>query len=465
MSVELQNPLPGRCTEVRPRLSRTTTFRLTVTYAAVLVIAVASLISLIYWQAAQYMVRQGDAIVRGQVRALLYVDENDLPDEIDRLQVGDLRGVIHYGLFSAQGRYLRGRVFSLPPGVTLDGKPQDWLEPGFEDGARAVAKRLPNEQILFVGYDAKTLAGLREIIFNSLWWSAALILVLGLMLGVVTGIGPLRRVRAVQVISQRIALGDLTQRLPISQRGDELDALSALVNQMIEEIGFLVDEVKSVGDNVAHDLRTPLNKLRSNLHRMLVDWSDTAEPTRQLHLEKSLAAADVLLARFRALQRIAEIDRNARQAGMARFQPAHLIERMFEDYQAVAEDSDISLSLELEAVPVLLADQELLAEALMNLLDNALKFTPAGGRVRMGLKLAQGGIRIEIEDNGPGIADDQRELVLCRFGRGQLEKPIEGSGLGLAIVAAVARAHDFSIRLEDANPGLRAVLQTRPISS
>lgn len=197
MSADLSDLTAVRCAEVRPRLSRTTTFRLTVTYAAVLVIVVVSLISLIYWQAADYMVRQGDAIVTGQVRALLYVDANELPDEIDRLQAGDLRGVIQYGLFSAQGRYLRGKVFSLPPGVMLNGKPHDWLETGFEDGARAVAKRLPNEQILFVGYNAKTLAGLRDIIFDSLWWSAALILAIGLVLGVLLGVGPLRRVRAI----------------------------------------------------------------------------------------------------------------------------------------------------------------------------------------------------------------------------------------------------------------------------
>jgi signal transduction histidine kinase len=460
MSVELQNLSARRCTGVQPRLSRTTTFRLTVTYAVVLVTVVASLVSLIYWQAADYMVSQGDAIVRGQVRALMYVDQNDLPDEIDRLQTGDLRGVIHYGLFTAQGHYLRGKVFSLPSGAMLNGKPQDWLEPGFEDGARAVAKRLPNEQILFVGYDAKTLAGLREIIFDSLWWSALLILVLGLLLGVVTGIGPLRRVRAVQIISERIAKGDFSQRLPISGRGDELDALSSLVNQMIDEIGLLLDEVKSVGDNVAHDLRTPLNKLRANLHRLLADWRDTPEAHRQVHLEKSLAAADTLLARFRALQRVAEIDSKARHAGMACFAPSRLLEQIFEDYEAVAEESGIALSLDIEAVPVLLADRELLAEALMNLLDNALKFTPAGGRVQMRLRSSPAGTRIEIEDNGPGIALPERSRVLLRFDRGHCDRQIGGAGLGLAIVGAVARAHGFALRLEDANPGLRVVLET-----
>ncbi len=462
MSADLSDLTAARCAEVRPRLSRTTTFRLTVTYAAVLVIVVVSLISLIYWQAADYMVRQGDAIVTGQVRALLYVDANDLPDEIDRLQAGDLRGVIQYGLFSAQGRYLRGKVFSLPPGVMLNGKPHDWLETGFEDGARAVAKRLPNEQILFVGYNAKTLAGLRDIIFDSLWWSAVLILAIGLVLGVLLGVGPLRRVRAVQIISQRIASGDLSQRLPLSGRGDELDALSSLVNRMVSEIGLLLEEVKSVGDNVAHDLRTPLNKLRAHLHRTLEDWSETPDEQLQVHVEKSLHAADVLLGRFRALQRIAEIDSNARLARMATLNPAPLLEELFEDYQAVAEEEGIRLSLRAEPVPALVADRELLAEAVMNLLDNALKFTASGGHVQMGLRLAMGRVRIEIQDNGPGISSQDRERVLRRFCRGQHDPLVSGAGLGLAIVAAVARAHDFDLCMEDAQPGLRVVLQARP---
>jgi signal transduction histidine kinase len=324
-----------------------------------------------------------------------------------------------------------------------------------------VAKRLPNEQILFVGYDAKTLAGLRDIIFDSLWWSAGLILTLGLVLGVVTSVRPLRRVRAVQIISERIARGDLSQRLPMSTRGDELDALSSLVNQMIEEIERLLEEVKSVGDNVAHDLRTPLNTLRANLHRMLVDWNDTPAPAQLGHLEKSLSAADTLLVRFRALQRIAEIDNQARHAGMACFEPRVLIEQMFDDYHAVAEDSGISMSLAIDTVPALVADRELLAEALMNVLDNALKFTPAGGHVQIRLTSSQGHTRIEIEDDGPGIEPHERERVLLRFARGQGSRHAEGAGLGLAIVAAVARTHDFGLHLEDARPGLRVVLQAR----
>lgn len=460
MTVELQKIPSLGCKAVRPRLARTTAFRLTLTYAGALVVVVASLVGLIYWQTAEYMIRQGDANVRGQLRAMSLIEETDLPDEIDRLQTGDLRGVIHYGLFSAQGQYLRGKVLSLPSSVTLDGQPQDWLEAGFEDGARAVAKRLPNEQILFVGYNAKTLAGLRDILFDSLGWSVALILPLGLVLGIVSSVRPLRRVRAVQVISERIAQGDLSQRLPISQRADELDVLSSLVNQMIGDIGHLLEEVKSVGDNVAHDLRTPLNALRANLHRMLADWGEMSEHDQLLRLEKSLIAAETLLTRFRALQRIAEIDSEARQAAMIAFAPQHLLEQMYENYEAVAEEAGIALSLSLETAATLRADRELLAEALMNLLDNALKYTPAGGRVQIRLKPLAQGVRIEIEDNGPGIAAHERERVLLRFGRGQGDRRVEGAGLGLAIVAAVARTHRFQLHLEDAAPGLRVVLQS-----
>jgi signal transduction histidine kinase len=261
-----------------------------------------------------------------------------------------------------------------------------------------------------------------------------------------------------QVVSQRIAEGDLSQRLPLSRRGDELDMLSALVNQMMEEVERLLVNVKSVGDNVAHDLRTPLNTLRMQLHRTLEQWGHAPAETQHTRLEKALGATDVLLRRFRALQRIAEIDNQARSAGMSLFSPGDLLHEMFEDYEAVAQEAGIGLTLSRQHVEPVLGDREMLAEALMNLLDNALKFTPAGGRVQLRLYGEDSGTRIEVQDNGPGIAEAERDSVLNRFCRGEQGQGVAGGGLGLAIVAAVARTHRFELRLEDAEPGLRVVL-------
>lgn len=446
---------------MRIRLLRTTAFRLTVTYAIALSLGALLLNGLIYWQVASYMSRQGDQTILGEMRQLSYLPVESLPDEITRLQEGDLRGVVTYGLFSPQRQHVHGTMQTPPQELVLDGKPHDWDDSGFADGAKFVARQLPNGQILVVGFEAKTLASLRNILLRYLGWSACLILIAGLLFAVLLGLGPLRRMRKVQAASRRIAEGDFTQRLPISRRGDELDMLSSLVNRMVGEVGRLLDEVKSLEDNAAHDLRTPLNKLRAQLHRALIEYDQAPAEVLKVRLEKSLDAADVLLGRFRALQRIAEIDARSRRAGMTTLMVGPLLAQLFEDYQPVAEESGIELQLNVEQVPPLLADRELLAEALMNVLDNALKFTPAGGQIRLNLLRSEQGTRIEVEDNGPGITPDQHQAVLQRFARGRQEPRASGSGLGLAIVAAVARTHGYQLLLEDAQPGLRVVLQSR----
>ncbi|MEQ7922706.1 ATP-binding protein [Xanthomonas sp. WHRI 1810A] len=442
-----------------PRLRRTTTFRLSVIYSGALLLGVVALVSLIYWQMSSYLMRQADGNLQGQVRALLYVEPDQLPGELDRLAMGDLRNVYYYGLFSATGQHLGGEVMKLPKGLPVNGKSYEWRAPGFQQGARALGQRLAQGQILFVGFDTKTLSHLRGILLNALLLSGTLIVLAGLALGTFLGYKPLRRVATLQVVSRRIAEGDLSQRLPLSRRGDELDMLSALVNQMMEEVQRLLENVKSVGDNVAHDLRTPLNTLRMQLHRTLEQWGQASADKQQARLEKALVATDVLLRRFRALQRIAEIDNQARSAGMAWFSPGELLGEMFEDYEAVAQEAGITLTLSQHPVAPLLGDREMLAEALMNLLDNALKFTPAGGRVALRLSGEGSATRIEVQDNGPGIAQAERESVLNRFCRGEQGQGIAGAGLGLAIVAAVARTHHCTLRLEDAEPGLRVVLE------
>jgi signal transduction histidine kinase len=447
-----------RDARVVPRLRRTTTFRLSVIYSAALLFGVVALVSLIYWQISTYLMRQADGNLQGQMRSLLYLDLDQLPGELDRLAIGDLRNVYYYGLFSASGQHLGGEVQALPKGLPLNGQSHEWRAPGFQQGARALAQKLGQGQILFVGFDTKTLSHLRSILLDALLLSGTLIVLGGLGLGTFLGYKPLRRVARLQVVSQRIAEGDLSQRLPLSRRGDELDMLSALVNQMMEEVERLLDNVKSVGDNVAHDLRTPLNTLRMQLHRTLEQWDQAPSEKQQVRLEKALAATDVLLRRFRALQRIAEIDNQARSAGMNLFSPGDLLREMFEDYEAVAQEAGIDLTLSLQVVEPLLGDREMLAEALMNLIDNALKFTPAGGHVELRLLEDAAGTRIEVQDNGAGIAEAERDSVLNRFCRGQQGQSVAGAGLGLAIVAAVARAHRFELRLEDATPGLRVVL-------
>ena len=446
----------------RPELWRTTTFRLALLYGAVFAAGVVALSGLIYFSAAVYVTQQMDQIVIGQARALHNVPPAALPERMRQVETQDVRNVNFYGLFSSDQSWIAGNVRRLPHEVPPDGIPRALRERGFQPGARAMAERLSSGEILFVGYDAKVLTGLRDIILQSLIWSGALIIVSGLGLGAALSLGPLRRIQAVQQASLPIQDGELSARLPISGRGDEIDMLAGIANGMMDEVERLLWAVKSVGDNVAHDLRTPLNRLRAQLYRVRQEIE--APDAHLAMLDKALAETDLLLARFKALQRISEIDRRERRAGFAAVRLQTLVEEIGELYEPLAEEHGLTLVTQADAPCVIQADRELLFEAFSNLVGNAVKFTPAGGQVRLVLTKRAEGPRLEIMDSGPGVPEDEREAVLERFYRGRSQHAAPGSGLGLSIVAAVARLHDFRLALGDAMPGLRVTLDCWPVA-
>jgi signal transduction histidine kinase len=229
---------------------------------------------------------------------------------------------------------------------------------------------------------------------------------------------------------------------------------------MMDEVERLLWQVKSVGDHVAHDLRTPLNRLRALLYRTRQSHADDDPDAAPLDL--ALEETDTLLARFKAIQRIGEIDRRERRAGFGLVRLDELIEEISAVYEPLAEDRGVDLALRIEPARGILADRELLFEAVCNLVGNAIKFTPSGGAIQLALTDSAGGPAVEVVDNGPGVPEDEREAVLQRFYRGRRSLGTPGSGLGLSIVAAIARLHDFRLSLDDAGPGLRVVLECWP---
>lgn len=445
---------------MRPReLWRTTPFRLTLMNGAVFALAVVALLGLIYWQAAVYMSRQLDSIVVNEARALTQASAEHRPDRIDELVSADGRSVSFYGLFAADGRRLAGNVERLPRSLAADGETHELREAGFQPGARALIRPLPGGQVLFVGHDAKTLTGLRRIILGALVASGAAILLLGLVAAAVLSLAPLRRIDQLRAASRAALKGELGVRLPVSRRRDEIDMLAGLANAMMDESERLLWEVKSIGDNVAHDLRTPLNRLRALLYRVS---QETRGSEREM-IDAALAETDQLLARFRALLRIGEIERRDRIACFEQVRLQPLMEHVLELHEPLAEDLGVALLCEADAeAPSVSADPGLMFEAVSNLVDNALKFTPAGGRVTLRLLRGEEGPRIEVVDNGPGVPEDEREAVLNRFYRAQRARTTPGSGLGLSIVSAIARLHHFALSLDDARPGLRVSLNCWP---
>lgn len=263
---------------------------------------------------------------------------------------------------------------------------------------------------------------------------------------------PLRRIRAIQASAEAIVAGDLTRRLPLSNRRDELDMLAAIVNAMLERIERLMNEVKGVCDNIAHDLRTPLTRLRAQLYR-IQQQADQSSPLAQ-QLDSVMAEADTLMARFRGLLRISELEDRQRRSGFVQLDPVPLLQELHDFYLPLAEEGELVFQLQLPAsLPSLNGDRALLFEAIANLLSNSIKFTPPGGEVIL-RGINQGGhTRIEVLDSGPGIPPSEREAVFQRFYRAEGGNQQSGFGLGLSIVAAIVSLHGFTLDVGTSDSG------------
>jgi signal transduction histidine kinase len=441
-------------------LWRTTTFRLTLLYGAVFAFGVVALVGVVYWRTADFLNRQADLIVQTEAQALRKVDAQALPGRIALEEARDVRHLSVYGLFSRDGERVAGNAQGLPPNLKVDGPPGP-LPPveGYGKDARAVVVRLPWGELLLVGRDVTQLAQIAQILVQTLVVSGVTILVTGLALGGALSLDPLRRIREIQAASGRIMGGDLAVRLPSSGSGDELDALAEIVNAAMAEIERLVDEIRSVGDAVAHDMRTPLTRLRARLYRL---HETTADPDVAAALAEALGETDAVLARFRALLRLSELEARARRSGFEPLALETVVQGVADLYEPAAEEAGVDLQVQTYPMPEVLGDPGLLFEAIGNLVDNAIKFTPAGGRVLIRAGVGSQGPRVDVMDNGPGVPPAEREAVLQRFYRSARDRQRPGSGLGLSLVAAIARLHGFAFQLADARPGLRATLYCRP---
>jgi signal transduction histidine kinase len=439
---------------------RTSRFRQTLVYGAAFAALLAGLLGLIYAQTAGYLGREADKILRVETAALEKTPAPDLPGRIEQALRNDPRHIEVYGLFSREGVRVAGNApgqRGLPP----DGAPRELGErEGYPETARVMAVRLPWGEVLVVGRLASQLAEVRRIILAALLWSGGLVVVAGLAIGAALSIQPLRRIEAVHAASERVTHGDLGVRLPIAGRHDEIDMLAGVANQMMDELERLANEARSVGDVVAHDLRTPLTRLRLLLSR-LRQASELA-PANAVTLDEAIAETDALLGRFKAILRISEFENQSRRAGFRQVNLLALLGQAADLYRPLAAEKGLALETVAHSSASVLADPDLLLEALVNLIDNAIKFTPPGGAIYLALALAPEGPELVVIDNGPGVPPEERTAVTRRFYRSRRDQARPGAGLGLSIVAAIAHLHGFALVLEDAEPGLRAAIQCWP---
>lgn len=324
--------------------------------------------------------------------------------------------------------------------------------------ARARAFQLRGGFHLLVGRDLHELQKTEQLIVRTLIWGLAITLILGLIGGSMMTRSLVRRIEAVNQTSREIMSGDLSRRIPMDHSGDDFDELAGNLNAMLDRIASLMEEVRRISDNIAHDLKTPLSRLKNSLELLGTGHAEDSQNRRVL-IEQSIAEADGLLSTFNALLRIARIDSGERRAAFAVVDLQRLLHDVVEFYAPLAEDRQQNLTLSVNTAAQVPGDRDLLFQAFANLLDNAIKYTPPQGYIKVDLSLHSEQPWVTFTDSGPGIPEQERDKVLRRFYRLERSRGTPGNGLGLSLVAAVAKLHEMKLRMENNAPGLRVVLE------
>lgn len=451
-------------------LLKTSTFRLAVLYLALFAASAITLLAYVYWNTAGFLVRQTDEAVQAEITGLAeQYAQGGLPLLVHTvIQRSRDPGQSLYLVLDPAGQILAGNLDAKPTAIV---GPDGWMDfiynrRGLEGSevkaARARAFFLPEGFYLLVGRDVQERRQIETLITSALAWAIALTLALGLVGGLVMSRNMLARVDAINRSSQDIMEGDLSRRLPIAGTGDELDQLGRNLNAMLDQIEALMIGMRQVTDNVAHDLRSPLNRLRNRLEVTLLQPASSEEYRHVM--ERTIAEADSLLVTFNALLMIARAEAGSLRESMTAVDPAAIVRDAAELYEPVAEESGIAIKVEATDGLTVRGNRELLSQAMANLLDNAIKHgtpdreNPAPTIVISAGQDALGRTFLRVTDHGPGIPENERKRVLERFVRLEASRNTPGSGLGLSLVAAVARLHGGRVDLGDNEPGLKVTL-------
>jgi signal transduction histidine kinase len=458
----MKSPFPNEPAE-RQRRWTTMTSRLLFIYTVTFLLSMMLLLVFVEHVVTRQMEHEVDVVMDWQ---LIYFDstpDNVLADAIRNRLENERMHANYYGLFTRDGRHIAGDVMVIPSQLAVDRLGVTLAHTlsitGNEPApvVRAMAERRKDGDILLVSRDVTNIFRIRKAITDAFVMGGMFCLAAGIAVGLAMSVRQMRRVRAIRRVTLRISQGDLNERLP-TVGGDEIDMLSHLVNHMLDEVERLIAEVKGACDSIAHDLRTPLAHVIVLLGSM-VQRAELLNDRPMLDLiARARSDTDRLLERFRAILRISEIGALKRRDGFADIQLETLVREVGEFYEPLLESRSIQFVMRVEPTPDIRGDRNLLFEALSNLMDNAIKFTPGGGTVKMELRKTPAGPQVSIADTGPGIPAAEREVVLQRFYRSQRTQHLPGSGIGLSIVSAVLRLHDYTMRMASAEPGVRVII-------
>ena len=459
------------------KLVRTTAFRLTLVYLLLFALFAASLLGYFAWNTRRMITEQISTTVNAEISELSEIfGRRGLRGLVFNIENRALRPSANlYLLTTPNGQAIAGNVGSLAPGVMGT---TGWSETAYrrlddQDNTdhRALVRvdQLSSGFRLLIGRDLEERRRLFGIVAKAAQWSILVVVVLGIGGGIFVARRVLRRIDAMTGTTQRIMAGDLSGRLPVGRSGDELDRLAGNLNAMLERIEALMTGLKEVSDNIAHDLKTPLTRLRNRAEEALAKSATEAE--YRAALERTIEESDGLIRTFNALLMIARAESGQARGNMDDFNAAEVAYGIHELYEPLAEDG--GMSLRVKTAPVLIrGNRELISQALANLVENAIKYgkpvapaQPAGAVVSMDAKQVLIEARrdgdwvlLSVTDHGPGIPEADRKHAVERFVRLEASRTLPGSGLGLSLAAAVATLHGGELRLGDASPGLTATL-------
>ncbi|AGA92214.1 signal transduction histidine kinase [Thioflavicoccus mobilis 8321] len=451
---------------MRPaRLFHSFAFRIAVLHAALSVGSVVVLLGFLYWATAGYMDRETDATIEAEIQGLAeqyrqrgLVGLTSIIAERSA-QAGD--GI--YLLSDARGAPLVGNLDHWPKAA---GDHVGWVGFRIEQSGRGDRDTTPTRARVFVlprglrllvGRDVGDLEATRVLLLDALAWGLGITVALALGGGLMMSRRVVRRIEAINDTSREIMEGDLARRIPQDGSGDDFDQLAANLNRMLARIEGLMAAVRQVSDDIAHDMRTPLTRLRNRLEEARAAPGDSAH--RAEVIEQAAADVDDLLTTFNALLRIARIEAGRARGMSGPVDLSALLEDLGELYEPVAGERGLALSVQSPPGVRVPGDRDLLFQALANLVDNAVKYAPAGASIHIGLRRGEEAATVVVADTGPGIPAELHEKVFQRFFRVDDSRATPGSGLGLSLVRAIAHLHGGTVTLEDNAPGLRVLLR------
>lgn len=448
-------------------LLQSSSFRLVLIYLLLFAGSALALLGFIYLSTVTFTASQMDTTIQSDITGLSEQYRlrgvNGLVASInDRLQQDPDSSSV-YLLTAPDLRPVAGNLSSLPPEKVNS---NNWMTFQFYDErsgrafhARARLFMLEEGFSLLVGRDTSVLNDIQQLLQRAMLWGLLIILGLGLFGGIIMSRSMTRRIELINQNSREIIAGNLSKRIPLSKQGsDDIDQLASNLNHMLDEIEHLMLGIQQVSNNIAHDLRTPLTRIRNQLERLQLKFDNNS--FYRDSVQECIDDADQLLKTFAALLRIARIEAGGHQTNVETVNLNQLVNDAFELYEALAEDKQVELSIkqEQDLQIDIEGDRDLLFQALANLIDNAIKYTPSAGKITLSIEQSDHYTHLIVADSGPGIAVEEYDKVSQRFYRLETSRNTSGSGLGLSLVKAVALLHHGQLLFADNNPGLIATL-------